>query len=92
LSSGCYTESTYTDEHATARCTLYQDCGYLETQLFDSYEECYNDLIVKFNPDNQEGCDFDPTSARDCVKYINLMVCEDLYESDFPSACERVCD
>lgn len=91
MTAGCYSKSNFTEDVSTAFCTLYDDCDYLEVQQFDDYDECYDNVTVNMDPENQD-CDWDAGAAKECVEGINAMSCDELYAADFPFACNQYCN
>ena len=90
MSVGCYSQSSYTEDVSVAFCTLYDDCDYLEVQQIADYDECIDVVSVSHDPENRD-CDWDAGMAKDCVEGINQMTCDDLYDSDYPLACDKTC-
>jgi hypothetical protein len=90
MTFGCYSKSSYTEDVSTAFCTLYDDCDYLEVQQIDDYDACIPVVSESQDPENRD-CDWDAGAAKECVEGINMMTCDDLYDSDYPLACEKTC-
>jgi len=93
--TGCYSESSFTEDIAVANCTMYEDCEYLDQLDYDDFQECEYYQKEQFNFEDKtiypSGCDFDRSQAIQCIEGINQMTCADLEEGDFPISCEQVC-
>ncbi len=61
-----------------------------EVQQIDDYDACIPVVSESQDPENRD-CDWDAGAAKECVEGINMMTCDDLYDSDYPLACEKTC-
>lgn len=83
LALGCgMTERQFDQQSKKALCDWAVEC-------FDAYEsqdECMDDLGTSLGA---EGCTYDSSAARECVKGLRALTCADTAD-DFPSACGDV--
>ena len=90
MTVGCYSKSSYTEDVSAAYCTLYDDCDYFKVQQIDDYDDCLTVVAERQDPENLD-CDWDAGAAVECVEAINQMTCDEMYDGDYPLACEQVC-
>ena len=88
LASGCYGQNKYRQDHANARCGLYEECGYLTYIGVDSYDECVAAMI-----EGEYQCEgYNASAAAECVDGLEALTCENFEVGYYPEACLDVCD
>jgi hypothetical protein len=92
-SSGCeYKEWKYQREIVRAECDYAMDCysgAVLTFYGWNTVEDC----VVDRGPEvaaATAACVYDDKAAKDCVKALDQLACQDGGDPTFPSACDQV--
>ena len=87
LSSACYSQDQYLEESSTARCALYEECGWLSYVDAADYDEC-----VEILSSADKACaSYSPQAAQICVDELLVLSCSDYESGSFPTACLDAC-
>lgn len=101
---GCYNEEAFNEDVAAAYCDKATECegDWVDTLVGQGLEELaaqtsfdtFSDAACSTDDsedDSESDCDFDATTAEDCVTAVENMDCDDLIAGNTPAICDDVC-
>ncbi len=96
LLAGCgLNEEKYASKYATAICSYYEECGYLEYAGGDIDTCEANQENGQLSLITSDACEYDPGAAKDCVDAVRAASCPTDDDTDgtndFDAACSSVC-
>ncbi len=86
-----YQSDKFAEDMATATCTLYRDCEYLDSFGFASFDACVTTVQASYDPDTIDCPAYDGKASAECVDGVDAMTCDDLYAGAWPQACTSRC-
>ncbi len=85
LTTGCYSQTDFADDVATATCDWYDRCDLLAVMTYDDVDTC---LAALSPPDTGYSClAYSNADAKTCVADLESAGCED----PVPESCSLVC-
>lgn len=86
-----YPAEDFAVDMAQATCSLYEECGYLDSFGFASADECATTVEQSYDPTVVDCPDYDKKKAEECVEGVTQMSCQDLYDQAWPQVCAERC-